>query len=322
MPLSPEDKAREKIDELLTKAGWTVQSRADANPFAARSVAVREFPMPGYGEADYLLYVDQMAVGVVEAKKEGSTLSGFELQTEKYSKGVPEGIPAPRKPLPFLYLSTGTETRFINLLEPDACSRRTFSFHRPEALATWIEDEIKHPGSTVKAKIRQMPALERSNLRKAQFDAIQMLEKSLAEGRPRALIQMASGGGKTYAACNFIYRLIKFAGAKRILFLVDRSNLGRQTMTEFQNFQTPDDGRKFTELYNVQRLQSNKLDGTAKVCIATIQRLYSMLANKELDPELEEQAGFTLANLQQQPVTVDYNPQYPIETFDFIVTDE
>lgn len=323
MPQSPEQKARIEIDDLLAKAGWTVQDRSAANPAAARGVAVREFPMPGYGEADYLLYVDQMAVGVVEAKKQGSTLTGFELQTEKYSKGLPEGIPAPRKPLPFLYQSTGAETRFTNLLEPDACSRNVFAFHRPETLAQWLEDELKHPGSTTKAKLRQMPPLERSNLRPAQYLAIQRLERSLAEGRPRALIQMASGGGKTYTACNSIYRLIKFAGAKRILFLVDRSNLGRQTIREFQNFQTPDDRRKFTELYNVQRLQSNKLDTTAKVCIATIQRLYSMLEGKEeLDPALEEAAGFTLATMQHQPVTVEYNPAIPIETFDFIVTDE
>jgi type I restriction enzyme R subunit len=320
----PEDRARENIDRLLTAAGWTIQSRDEANVMAGRGVAIREFPMkPGFGEADYLLYVDGQAVGVVEAKKEGSTLTGFEGQTAKYSEGLPDSLPAPRRPLPFGYQSTGVETRFTNLLEPDAASRNVFSFHRPETLAEWLNDELSHIGSTVKARIRHMPPLAEQGLRPAQIRAIKNLELSLGQGKPRALIQMASGGGKTFTACESIYRLIKYAGARRVLFLVDRSNLGRQTLKEFQNFRTPEEQRLFTELYNVQHLQSNKLDKVSKVCISTIQRLYSMLeGQEELDPALEEQAGFTLETLQREPAPVVYNPNIPIETFDFIVTDE
>jgi type I restriction enzyme, R subunit len=159
---------------------------------------------PGFGEADYLLYVDSLAVGVVEAKKEGSTLTGFEIQTAKYSEGLPDGLPAPRRPLPFCYQSTGVETRFTNLLEPDAASRNVFSFHRPETLAEWLNDELNQPGSTVKARIRQAPPLAEEGLRPAQIRAIKNLELSLGQGKPRALIQMASGGGKTFTACEFI----------------------------------------------------------------------------------------------------------------------
>jgi len=324
MAKSPEEQARQDIDELLTAADWLVQDRDQVDITAGRGIAVREFPMKsGHGEADYLLFVDGAAAGVIEAKKAGATLTGFEIQTAKYSEGLPEGLPAPRRPLPFCYQSTGIETRFTNLLEPDACSRPVFAFHRPETLAEWLEQELKQPGSTVKARVRRMPPLLGEGLRPAQFRAIRNLEKSLGEGRPRALIQMASGGGKTFAACNFTYRLIKHAGARRVLFLVDRSNLGRQTLKEFQQFSTPDDGRKFTELYNVQRLTTNKIDTVSKVCIATIQRLFSMLkGDEEFDPSLEEAAGFTYADLQQQPVEVAYNPRIPIETFDFIITDE
>jgi type I restriction enzyme R subunit len=324
MPDSPEARARKNIDQLLTAAGWVVQCRDEVNLTAGRGVAIREFPMkPGFGEADYLLYVDGQALGVVEAKKGGSTLTGFEGQTAKYSEGLPDSLPAPRRPLPFCYQSTGIETRFTNLLEPDAASRNVFSFHRPETLAEWLNDELSHPGSTVKARIRQAPPLAEPGLRPAQIRAIKNLELSLGQGKPRALIQMASGGGKTFTACNFIYRLIKYGDARRVLFLVDRSNLGRQTLKEFQNFRTPEEQRLFTELYNVQHLQSNKLDGVSKVCISTIQRLYSMLqGQEELDPALEEQAGFTLETLQREPAPVAYNPNIPIETFDFIVTDE
>jgi type I restriction enzyme, R subunit len=321
---SPEARARKNIDQFLTAAGWVVQSRGDVNLAAGRGIAIREFPMKlGFGEADYLLYVDGQALGVVEAKKEGSTLTGFEGQTSKYSEGLPETLPAPKRPLPFGYQSTGIETRFTNLLEPDAASRNVFSFHKPETLADWLRDELERPNSTVKARVRQIPLLAEEGLRPAQITAIKNLELSLGQGKPRALIQMASGGGKTFTACNFIYRLIKYAGARRVLFLVDRSNLGRQTLKEFQNFRTPEEQRLFTELYNVQHLQSNKLDNVSKVCISTIQRLYSMLqGQEELDPALEEQAGFTLETLQREPPPVAYNPNIPIETFDFIVTDE
>jgi len=324
MPITPEDLAREKIDALLEAAGWTVQDRQSANLSAARGVAVREFPMKkGHGEADYLLFVDGAAAGAIEAKKEGETLTQVEVQTAKYSEGVPDGVPAPRRPLPFLYESTGVETRFTNLLEPDARSRQVFAFHRPETLAEWLEDELKHPGSTLRAKLRHMPPLAQEGLRPAQVRAINNLEASLVHQRPRALIQMASGGGKTYTACNIAYRLIKYAGAKRILFLVDRGNLGRQALKEFQAFVTPEEHRPFTELYNVQHMQSNKLDDVSKVCITTIQRLYSMLKGEEqLDPALEEQSAFTMAGLQAAPVAVEYNPKLPIETFDFIITDE
>jgi len=321
--LTPEEQARESIDGMLLAAGWLIQDRADANIDAGRGVAIREFALGhGFGEADYLLFADGQAVGVIEAKKEGSTLTGFEIQTQKYSEGIPEALPAPRRPLPYCYESTGIETRFTNLLEPNASSRAVFSFHRPETLSEWLKDELASPGFTFKARLASMPPLVRFGLRPAQVTAIDALEDSLSHGRRRSLVQMASGAGKTYTACNALYRLIKFTGARRVLFLVDRGNLGRQTLKEFQAFRTPDDGRIFTELYNVQHLQSSHIDPVAKVCISTIQRLYSMLKGEELDPEQDELSGSSLEMLQRPPDPIVYNPAIPIETFDLIVTDE
>ena len=155
-----------------------------------------------------------------------------------------------------------------------------------------------------------------------QERAIRNLEESLAAGRPRSLVQMATGSGKTFMACNQVYRLIKHAGARRVLFLVDRSNLGRQTLREFQGFTTPEEGRKFTELYNVQLMKSGSVDPVSRVCIATIQRVYSVLKGEELDPEEEEFSGFDAAAFRREPVPVEYNPNVPIETFDVIITDE
>jgi len=315
--MTPEERARQKIDELLEAAGWKVQDRKDLNLGAALGIAVREFPLKS-GYADYLLFVDRKAIGVVEAKPEGTTLSGVAEQTAAYIISAPASIPHIEEPLPFAYESTGSETFFRDIRDPDPRSRRVFAFYKPETLKEWLAQE-----NTLRAKLRNMPLLITEGLRGCQIEAIHNLEKSFTDARPRTLIQMATGSGKTFTAVSFIYRLIKFANAKRILFLVDRNNLGRQTKKEFQQYATPDDGRKFTELYNVQHLTSNTIDPVSKVCITTIQRLYSMLKGEtEYDTELEEQSIFNLSPQETKPFEVSYNPGIPIETFDFIITDE
>ncbi len=336
--MTPEEQARVRIDSLLRQAGWAVQDAAAINLYASAGVAVREFSLkPGHGDADYLLFVNQKAAGVVEAKPEGFTLTGVEVQSEKYSAGLPDNLPAHQRPLPFLYESTSSETQFTNRLDPEPRSRGVFSFHTPQTLAEWIGATYmldaeagriaEHKGdhlamNNLRQRLKAMPPLNASGLWPVQERAIRNLEESLSAGRPRALVQMATGSGKTFMACNQVYRLVKHAGARRVLFLVDRSNLGRQTLREFQGFTTPDEGRKFTELYNVQLLQSGHIDPVSRVCIATIQRVYSILKGEELDPEREEFSDFDTPSLQREPSPVEYNPDVPIETFDVIITDE
>ena len=318
---SPEELARENIDKLLTACDWKVQDRKSINLSAAQGVAVREALLKDRDEVDYLLFVDGKAIGTVEAKPEGFTLTGVEEQSGKYGKGLLDIYPKWRDPLTFAYESTGVETQFTNQLDPSPKSRNIFAFHKPETLLEWLE-----PDKQLNTRLANLPTLDqmpKTNLWSAQIEAIRNLEKSLAANKRRALIQMATGSGKTYTAVNFVYRLIKLAGARRILFLVDRGNLGDQTLKEFQQFVTPDDGRKFTELYNVQHLQSAQLDRVSRVCISTIQRLYSMLRGEEIDPEIDERSGYELReSLWKQPPPVVYNPNVPIETFDFIITDE
>jgi type I restriction enzyme R subunit len=314
--MTPEEQARQHIDRLLTAAGWSVQNHKQSNLSASLGVAVREYPTET-GPADYVLFVDRQPVGVIEAKAAGKTLSGVAEQTERYLTSTLKYNPKMGNSMRFGYESTGVETFFRDLADPDPRSRRVFAFHRPETLL----DELNHL-PTLRARLRTLPPLHTNGLRDCQFEAITNLERSFAEGRPRALIQMATGAGKTFTAVNFVYRLIKFAGAKRVLFLVDRNNLGRQTKKEFEQFITPDDGRKFTELYNIQHLRSNTLDPVSKVCITTIQRLYSMLKGEpEFDESLEEQSVFSLGE-DGKVKDVAYNPNIPIETFDFIITDE
>ena len=315
--LDPEARARMEIDRQLGACGWIVQDYKKLNLGAGTGIAVREFKMSGgYDAADYLLFVNRQAVGVIEAKKAGSTLTGVEWQSAKYASGLPDNISALVKPLPFAFESTGVETRFTNGFDADPASRQVFTFYRPETLA-----EIGGERTTLRARLRHLPELNEQGLWAAQAEAIGNLEESLEHSRPRALIQMATGSGKTFTAANIAYRLIKYAGARRILFLVDRANLGRQTLKEFQAFSTPDDGRKFTELYNVQRLGSNRIDGVSRVVISTIQRLYSILKGEpDLPEDLDEESAYELQ--PPKPVEVAYNPAVPIETFDVIIVDE
>jgi type I restriction enzyme R subunit len=316
---TPEQKARREIDAKLIAAGWLVQDRDDLDLTAGRGIAVREFPMKsGFGFADYLLYLDRKAVGAVEAKA-GGTLTGVEAQSAKYAAGLPDNLPAHRRPLPFLFESNGAVTFFTNGLDPKARSRKVFSFPRPESLAECVTQPAQ-----LRARLSTLPPLDEAGLWKVQQRAITSLEASLAKSDSRALIQMATGSGKTFTAVNTAYRLLKFGGAKRILFLVDRGNLAKQTEDEFANFTPPDDARKFPTLYTVQRLKSNSINPAAKVVITTIQRLYSMLkGDAEFDSESEEGSGFDSAKpWKGEPPDVAYNVGIPPEFFDIVIVDE
>ncbi|WP_326754581.1 DEAD/DEAH box helicase family protein [Streptomyces hirsutus] len=329
-----EVQAREKIDGMLSRAGWTVQDKADANPLAGEGVAVREFTL-ATGRADYVLYVGGRIVGVIEAKREGTPLAGALAQNERYAAGVLKehamAVWRRDEPLAFRYATTGTETYFLNRVDPDARSREVFAFHRPEALTAWMRYADEHPQApTFRAALRTaMPLLETHGLRMAQVEAVTGLEDSLAADRPRALIQMATGAGKTFTAVTETYRLLRHAGARRVLFLVDRNNLGRQARAEFDKYRTPDENRKLTDLYNVDMLGRGGLQETSSVVISTIQRMYALLKGEPLpdEPAAEDREDDAAPPLDEsyvadRPLTVEYNPDVPVESFDVIVVDE
>lgn len=311
-----EQDARKAIDAMLTDSGWTVQDYASRNLSASTGVAVREYPL-GRDRADYVLFVGSQPVGVVEAKRRGHTLSGVAEQSEKYLDGLHKKFSqTPVKP-PFSYETAGNETMFADRRDPTHRSRHVFSFHRPDTLRDWLGER-----KTLRARLKDIPKLDCGNLWDCQSKAVEGLEESFSENRPRALIQMATGSGKTFTAITSIYRLIKFARAKRVLFMVDRANLGRQALRQFQAYQTPGDGRKFTEMYNVQLLQSRSIDPACKVVISTVQRMFSVLSgDKEYDDKNDELSLFE-QGADRAPVEVRYNANIPIEEFDFIVIDE
>ena len=316
---TPEQNARRDIDANLKAAGWLVQDKEELNLSSGLGVAVREFPMkPGFGTADYLLYIDRIIVGAIEAKAEG-TLTGVEAQSAKYAEGVAEDLNVYRIPLPFLFEANGSVAYFTNGLDPVPRSRQVFNFPRPETLHGWMAQP-----ASLRTRLRELPPLEEARLWAVQARAIRSLERSFAKADPRALIQMATGSGKTFAAVNVVYRLLKHGGARRILFLVDRTNLGKQAEDEFANFTPPDDPRKFPELYTVHRLTANSINPAANVIITTIQRLYSMLRGEtNYDAGNEESSGFESAGAWQgEPPEVIYNAAVPPEFFDFIIVDE
>jgi type I restriction enzyme R subunit len=205
----PEQLARQEIDTLLEQCGWQVQDKSSVNLHSQRGVAVRELSFKT-GEPDYTLFVDAKAIGTIEAKPTGHSLTGVEEQSEKYVKGVPFGIPAWRSPLPFSYESTGTETRFTNRLDPVPRSRNVFAFHRPETLLGWVENDARPQAvdaiadyatrkGNILSRIQHMPSLI-DDLWPPKPQAIMNLEQSLRDNRPRALVQMATGSGKTLLA--------------------------------------------------------------------------------------------------------------------------
>ncbi len=316
---TPEQKARDSIDSMLKKAGWAVQHKDKVNLSAAKGVAVREY-QTDIGPVDYVLFVERKPVGVIEAKKEeeGQRLTVAEDQSSGYARATLK-YNLNKEPLPFVYESTGVLTRFTDYRDPKPRSRPIFHFHQPATLLQWHGQS-----TTLRGRLRNLPALNEEGLRRAQFKAIQNLEKSFKNNRPKALIQMATGAGKTFTACTFVYRLLKYAHAKRILFLVDTKNLGEQAEQEFLKYLPQDDNRKFTELYNVQRLSSSNIASDSQVCISTIQRLYSILKGEELDEALENENPHEQSWPWQrnEPLPVEYAADNPIEQFDFIIVDE
>ena len=319
---NPEQIARDIIDAKLEKSGWIVQSKGKIDFSAGSGIAVREY-QTSVGPADYALFVDRKPVGIIEAKRDeaGVNLHLAAEQAEEYAMSKLKYLD--NDTLPFVFECTSKIICFTDLRDPKPRHREIFAFFRPETLREWLK-----AGKSLRSRLQDFPELDITGLRPAQISAVNNLESSFKANRPRALIQMATGAGKTFTAITFVYRLLKFAKAKRILFLVDTRNLGEQAEQEFMNFRPNDDNRKFTELYNVQRLSSDYIAGDSQVCISTIQRLYSILKGEKLDESAEDtNPNETSTWLQQKlaekkAVELEYSSKVPIEQFDFIIIDE
>ena len=315
--MTPEERARELIDKRLEQSGWVIQDMRQVNPLASLGVAVREYPT-STGPVDYALFVDGIPVGVVEAKKDdlGETITTVEQQTDRYANSRFKYINIDYR-IRFAYEATGELTRFTDYNDIKYRSRRVFSFHRPETLLRMLRED-----DTLRNRLKQLPALDSRGFRKCQIMAIENLDESFAENRPKALVQMATGAGKTFTAITAAYRLLKNGGMRRILFLVDTRNLGEQAEREFLAYRPNDDNRSIAEIYPVYRLKSARVPDV-QIYISTIQRMYSILKGEELDESAEEESFYEQSGADSRPPKeVVYNAKIPPEFFDCIIVDE
>ncbi len=307
--MHPEEKARVVIDRMFEKAGWKVVDRSGYVPNMT-AVAVREGLMKGNREADYLLFLNGKAVGILEAKRAEVAINadGVQEQAVIYTRSCPSWCQAWFSPLPIAYVSNGKDLMFYNSrqsnLEFEYCNR----IHTPKEIAQILELQDEYVG---------LPILNPKGLRDCQFEAITELEKSFRVGESRALMVLATGAGKTYTACLAAYRMLAFTPMRRILFLVDRNNLGKQAENEFGTFRLTETGDPFNTIFTVNRLKSSKIPNDSNVLISTIQRLFSLLKGEEIEDNDKDDE-----NVEDRDIELPENPNLPSDFFDMIVIDE
>ena len=307
-----------QIDNRLVQSGWVIQDLQNVNPIASLGVAVREYPT-STGPVDYALFIDGKPVGVIEAKRDelGENITVVEGQSGRYANSTFRYITTDYN-IRFAYEATGQLTRFTDYNDIKCRSRRVFSFHRPETLLALLSKD-----DTVRNSLKHFPPLDTTGFRRCQITAIQNLDASFADNRPKALVQMATGAGKTFTAITAAYRLLKYGKMRRILFLVDTKSLGEQAEREFLAYTPNDDNRSFAQLYGVRRLNSSYIPNDIQICISTIQRMYSILKGEEMDESAEEESLFEQSGVDAQAAKeVVYNAKYPPEFFDCIIVDE
>lgn len=314
----PEEKARVKIDKQLNNAGWDIVDRQDYIPNYA--MAVKEALMQGGKESDYLLFVDNKAIAVVEAKKESDSLGPkVASQAEHYAKTPQnwyglwfQGL------IPLVYLANGNKIYFKNMLtDSDGDYVELGEMHSPKKMLQLIGK---------KSEYGALPRIEKRGLRDCQYDAEVNLEKSLKQGKKKALAVLATGSGKTYLACLASYRLLNYTSTKRVLFLVDRNNLARQTETEFSLFDRTENQQPMSSLYQINRLK-NKDNIGGDIVISTIQKLFAVLTGQTItdddeDKEDEKFFSFKDTDSNQTVVSLGNDLKLPPDYFQFIIIDE
>ena len=315
--MTPEEKARLVIDQKLEQSGWVIQDMKQLNLSASLGVAVREFPT-STGPVDYALFIAGIPVGVVEAKRteKGEDITSVEEQSARYAHSKFKWIKAEYE-IRFAYEATDKLTRFTDYQDIKYRSRTVFSFHRPETLQALLNQP-----DTIRNNMKRFPPFDTTGFRDCQIRAISNLDRSFSENRPKALVQMATGAGKTFTAITAAYRLLKYGRMNRILFLVDTRNLGEQAEREFLAYIPNDDHRPFSDIYGVYRLKSSRMPANTQVYISTIQRMYSILKGEDLDEATEEAPLDEYVTENKAPKEVVYNEKYPPEFFDCIIVDE
>ena len=312
----PEEKARVKIDEKLNKSGWYVVDRDEYAPHTTS--AIREALTQGNKESDYLFFVENKAIAVLEAKKADNPLgTDVESQAENYAK-TPLAWYGLWKDdiIPLVYISNGEKILFKNLLSGENKYIEIDTIHTPKEMLRLIKCSSDYGA---------LPKLEKRTLRDCQYNAELKFEESIKNGQKRNLAVLATGSGKTFLACLSSYRLLNYTSTRKILFLVDRNNLARQTESEFSQFDMTENRREMNALYDIKRL---KREGDLKgdIVISTIQKLFSIMTGQAVSDESEDAEDERLAqseesddgNVIQIGDSIKISPDY----FQFIIIDE
>ena len=307
--MTPEEKARIKIDQWFADAGWEVINRDDYEP-TCTAVAIREGLLKGNLEADYFLFINGKAVGVLEAKREETDTFSSKVceQAALYAKSVPNIYQTYQKPLPFIFTSNGKELYFCDFREQDHYFKQIMTIPTPHEL-------VKKLG--INDYFAGLPTLHKKGLRDCQYEAITELEKSFRSGQKRALMVLATGAGKTYTACLAAYRMLSYTPMRRVLFLVDRNNLGKQAEGEFGTFRLTENGEAFNTIFTVNRLRSSSIPSESNVIISTIQRLFSFLKGDAIEDNEDDDE-----NEPTEEVILPPNLDLPHDYFDMIIIDE
>ena len=307
--MTPEEKARIKIDQWFADAGWEVINRDEYEP-TSTAVAIREGLLKDNLEADYFLFINGKAVGVLEAKREETDAFSSIVceQAALYAKSVPNIYQTYQKPLPFIFTSNGKELYFCDFREQDHYFKQIMTIPTPHEL-------VKKLG--INDYFAGLPTLRKKGLRDCQYEAITELEKSFRSGQKRALMVLATGAGKTYTACLAAYRMLSYTPTRRVLFLVDRNNLGKQAEGEFGTFRLTENGEAFNTIFTVNRLRSSSIPSDSNVVISTIQRLFSFLKGETIEDNDEDDE-----NEPAEEVILPPNPDLPHDYFDMIIIDE
>lgn len=307
--MTPEEKARQKIDQWFAEAGWKVINREDYEP-TSTAVAIREGLLKGNLEADYFLFINGKAVGVLEAKREDIDALSDKVcaQAALYAKSVPHIYQTYQNPLPFIFTSNGKNLYFCDFRKQEQSFKQIMAIPTPY-------DLVKQLG--ISDYFAGLPTLQKKGLRDCQYEAVTELEKSFRSGQNRALMVLATGAGKTYTACLAAYRLLSYTPMRRILFLVDRNNLGKQAEGEFGTFRLTENGDAFNTIFTVNRLRSSSIPSDSNVIISTIQRLFSFLKGDTIDDDDEDEG-----NEPAEEIILPPNPNLPHDYFDLIIIDE
>jgi type I restriction enzyme R subunit len=308
---------RELIDAQLRQAGWEADSRSlrygsGARPQKNRNLAIAEWPTSS-GPADYVLFTGLTPMAAVEAKRANKDVAGVLPQAQRYCRDFQPSSelaepsqrwgPDGEYRIPFAFSSNGRSylrqlrtksgVWFRDLRRAEHLAAPLDGWYSPEGLKELARQDL----AAADAQLRREAFSYGFPLRPYQRRAIEATEAAIAAGQRELLLAMATGTGKTKTCIALIYRLLKTGRFRRVLFLVDRSELGIQAANAFKETRM-ESLQSFADIYGIKELDEREAESDTKVHIATVQAMVQRLL---------------LGNEEDRPT---------VDTYDLIVVDE